>query len=290
MEWLKRPIAIAHWIAVVLALAVILASVTLLVVIVVYDKRVEEATIGRLPAQFRGQLDTDLLDDYGAVFGVAHNAGDSVGTAVRALASGADVLEIDVIDVNGRLYAGHEAPTRVFGLTEFRGPPIEDIWVVAEAAEAIELDLKSSTPAYLNRVIALLDEKRAGPRVVISTPSVAALRTVRERQPAAILLYSVQSQTALHNLQDNPQLQNLIDGVSIREDLVDEDTVSWLRDRQLLVWVWTVNEIGRLNELVDLGVDAVTSDNLAILELLGGDQRGERPLQRPLKPATPEPT
>jgi hypothetical protein len=290
MEWLKRPIAIAHWVLVVSALAVILASATLLVVIVVYDKRVEEATIGRLPAQFRGQLDTALLDDYGDVFGVAHNAGDSVGTAVRALASGADVLEIDVIDVNGRLYAGHTAPTRMFGLTDFRGPPIENIWVVAEAAEAIQLDLKSSSPAYVNQVIALLDEKRGGPRVVISTPSVAALRTLRERQPAVILLYSIQSRAELDDLQDDPDLQNLIDGVSIRENMIDEDTMSWFHDHQLLVWVWTVNVIGRLNELVDLGVDAVTSDNLAILELLGGDQRGERPLQRPLRPATPEPT
>ncbi len=54
-----------------------------------------------------------------------------------------------------------------------------------------------------------------------------------------------------------------------------EETGRWLESTGLLVLAWTVNDLARLNELVQLGVDAITTDNLAIMELLGGQQRQE---------------
>jgi glycerophosphoryl diester phosphodiesterase len=66
--------------------------------------------------------------------------------------------------------------------------------------------------------------------------------------------------------------------VSIRETLLDEETVDWLKEQELLILAWVVDDGFRMNELVEMGVDAITTDNLAIMELLGGGERGEREL------------
>lgn len=60
---------------------------------------------------------------------------------------GADVVEADVILVNSTLYAGHDPPLPLIGRRFFRGPKLEEIWLEADAAEAIKLDLKESTPS-----------------------------------------------------------------------------------------------------------------------------------------------
>jgi glycerophosphoryl diester phosphodiesterase len=81
-------------------------------------------------------------------------------------------------------------------------------------------------------------------------------------------------------LRSNPDRLSLIDGVTIRHTLLDEDAARWLREQHLIVLAWTVNDLPRTNELVRYGVDAITTDNLAIMELLGGQRRGENRLSR----------
>lgn len=44
-------------------------------------------------------------------------------------------------------------------------------------------------------------------------------------------------------LQADAQLVALIDGVTIRETLVDEETIRWLDERGLHVLVWTANDL-----------------------------------------------
>jgi hypothetical protein len=66
--------------------------------------------------------------------------------------------------------------------------------------------------------------------------------------------------------------------VSIRQSLLNTDSASQLRDLELIIVAWTVNDLTRVNELVRLGVDGITTDNLAIMKLLGGQRKGERRL------------
>ena len=44
--------------------------------------------------------------------------------------------------------------------------------------------------------------------------------------------------------------------------------MAWFKDRGLLVFAWTVDDVAQLNDLVALGIDAVTTDNLAILDAM----------------------
>jgi glycerophosphoryl diester phosphodiesterase len=66
-----------------------------------------------------------------------------------------------------------------------------------------------------------------------------------------------------------PEVREQINGVSIRDALLLEETMDWLKFQDLSVYAWVVNDLERLNELVEWGVDGIVTDNLAILELLG---------------------
>jgi len=233
---------------------------------------------GEQPIQFYLSLDGDLLDDYSEVIVVAHNSGDRVTTTREALAHGAEVIEIDVVSVSGGLYAAHAAPPPFITRHIYQGPPLYSMWVAAAEAEAIKLDLKETSPRYVNLVIRFLtthhttDDER---RVIASTRNRYVLESIHTRAPNVILLLSVGTPAQFDALTRDPALVEMIDGVTIRHTLVDEERMMWLRENGLITFAWTVNDLSRTNELVKLGVNGITTDNLAIMELLGGRPNGE---------------
>jgi hypothetical protein len=259
------------------ALLVIAASVGLLVFFVAFPDEAERYTAGTPPGHFYRELDPSLLQSYPKVFGVAHNAGDSIRATKRALARGADVIEIDVVLVDGRLYGGHERPLPVVGKRVFRGPSLGSVWEHAQKAESIELDLKQSSAGFVRRLVAFLKDHRH-PNTIVSSRSMSALRKFREDAPWLIRLLSVPNQQTLEKLQSSPGMVADIDGVSIRQSILDEEAATWLKEQRLLILAWVVNDAHRLNELVRLGIDAAVSDNLAMIELLGGHGRAEAAL------------
>lgn len=276
---MRIPLKIARITIWVLAITIISASTATLGLFIAFEDKAERYTVGVQPALFYSALGDDLLEDYTSVFGVAHNSGDSITATLRALHQGADVIEIDVVEYNGRLYAAHNAPLPRVGGQVFRGPDLAGIWTIAARAEVVKLDLKQTSPAFINRVADFLIE-RNDQQVIVTSRSPDALRILAERAPHAFRLLSISSSAGLQRLQDDPDLQGMIDGVTIHHSLVDADSAGWLQERRLTILVWTVNDLLLLNHLVSLGVDAVTTDNLAILELLGGFQSDEALLHR----------
>jgi glycerophosphoryl diester phosphodiesterase len=66
----------------------------------------------------------------------------------------------------------------------------------------------------------------------------------------------------------DPALLRAIGGVSVFQGLVDMNLVTWVHQHKLLILAWTVNDSQRFNQLVRLGVDGITTANLAILRAL----------------------
>jgi hypothetical protein len=101
------------------------------------------------------QLEPALARDYPRVLGVAHNAGNNLGTLSTALHYGADVMEIDVISARGQLVAGHRRPTSGYiGRTEafdFRNStgmkPRSAMWATA----GISFASRGPLPRYPSR-------------------------------------------------------------------------------------------------------------------------------------------
>lgn len=243
-------------------------------------------TVGIAPELFYRDLEGDLLEDYERVYAVAHNAGDRLGATREAIRFGADIIEIDVISVGGVLHAGHDAPSPTFGSITYSGPTLELIWSEAVETGIVKFDLKESTPAFVQLVIAFLKQHMGNAQVILATRSQSALAALRPALPSALLLYSVASLDALRAMRDNDQLLALIDGVTIPAGLLNEDNVTWMHKLRLLIFAWTVNRLETVNDLVRLGVNAITTDNLAIMELLG---KTDRPITRPQTAAATSP-
>jgi glycerophosphoryl diester phosphodiesterase len=122
----------------------------------------------------------------------------------------------------------------------------------------------------------------------VATNKPASHRFFADHLPDILLFYSVGDRQDLTSLQEDPDLVALIDGVSIQHELVDEETARWMNEHGIRMLVWTVNDLGRANELIRLGVGAITTDNLALMGLFGGQRRGEETWDP--REATPQPT
>jgi hypothetical protein len=221
--------------------------------------------------QFYEKIQTEpaLAQDYRRVLGVAHNAGDNLGTLAKALRYGADVIEINVISARGQLRAGRNQPVPRLHRQVFAGPSLTEAWDHAAAADSVTLDLKQTDRAFLDDLVTWLRQRDKSRRVMISSGDPGALAYLHDRLPDVTLLFSMGWPDAVHQLQSDPALQKVIGGVSVFQGLVDANLVAWLHQHKLLIVAWTVNDSQRFNQLVQMGVDAITTDNLAILKALG---------------------
>ena len=227
------------------------------------------------PAQFyeKVTLDPALAQRYPQVLGVAHNAGNNPGTTAAALRDGARVIEIDVLSARGQLVAGRPMPWPWLAGRLFRGPTLTEAWDDAAAADVTKLDLMQTDRTFLDELAAFLASRADSRRVMISSRDAAALLYLHRRLPDVTMLFSVAYPEAVHQLQTDRTLQEAIGGASVFQGLVDANLVSWLHQHKLIILAWTVNDGQRFNQLVRLGVDGITTANLAILRALG-DQEG----------------
>lgn len=259
MKWLVRVPAIA-------ALLLVLNGLP-------WSGRAEEARWGEPPPQFYRPLDADLHLGNADVLAVAHNAGDDGQSSDLAVARGADVIEIDVRAVDGRLYAAHLAPPAWLPTIAYRAPTLSEAWNRTAGARFVEIDLKDTSPLAVRSVVSFLKSHRDGRRVFVSARGIAALETFREQTPDAIRLLSIGDRHGLQALLDDPSQAEMLNGVSILAGLLDANTMAWFKSRGLLVAAWTVNDVAQLNDLIALGIGAVTTDNLAILDAMRSAQQ-----------------
>jgi hypothetical protein len=253
------------WWAIAGALVVVLAAA-----VVVAWPVVQRYTGAAPPAQFyeKVELDPALAGDYPRVLGVAHNAGNNLGTLAAGLRYGADVIEIDVISARGQLAAGRDQPWSWLARQLFRGPSLAQAWDHASAASIVKLDLQQTDRRFLDDLVAFLEPRAGSRRVMISTRDASALLYLHRRLPDVTLLFSVAGPDAVHQLQSDRALQQAIGGVSVFQGLVDAGLVTWVHQHKLLILAWTVNDSQRFNQLVRLHVDGITTGNLAILRAL----------------------
>jgi glycerophosphoryl diester phosphodiesterase len=212
------------------------------------------------------------VDDLRGLRTVAHNV-NAIGPLQAAVASGAAVVEVDVLAVRGRLYARHDPVPRSVG-SSVPSPRLAEIWEALGPTTAIHLDLKSRGRGAAGAVAGFL-AAHPGREVAVSSPDGATLLALRDREVDAALLLSVRSPRELDALAARPELVDLIDGVTIREDLIDGATAAWLTADGLRVVAWTVDDPHRARELAALGVGEVTTDSLALIAALAPPADGE---------------
>jgi hypothetical protein len=230
----------------------------------------ERYTSGR-PAQFFSWNVSDRAAGYGKMVAIAHNAGDDPITTARALASGAGYVEIDVVYENGVLYAAHTRPQGMIrNVAWFFAPPVTllDAWRYSSAATGIELDIKESSPVALEQIVDFLNREWHGSPLMLASKDPSVLATMADKVPGAFRLLSIDTPAALQRFQKGGGPGARPDGVTVRESLINADTMKWFKGEGLLVLAWTVDDPVRFDQLVELGVDGVATDNLAITSRL----------------------
>ena len=63
--------------------------------------------------------------------------------------------------------------------------------------------------------------------------------------------------------------------INIAKALAEPEVVAVLRSRGLAVWVWTVDEKSYLRRLMELGVDAITTNRPDVLQKLHAEMAAE---------------
>ena len=207
------------------------------------------------------------------VAAIAHNAGDSLDATAHALRHGAAVIEIDVVACRGRLYAGHRTLLPWVGPWLFRRPSLEYVWA-ASAPVALMLDLKEASPPFLELLFAFLEVHGGERLVIVVSGRPSTLRAFQQRMPWVVRLYGASPPGRLEAFRQDEALIALVDGLNLRHDRIDAEIGSWADARGLWLVAWTVNDFERGRQLIGYGVDAITTDNLAIMAALGGDVAG----------------
>ena len=253
--------------------------------LLVEDRFAERYASRHRPKLMFDAFERNLLTGDRGTFVVAHNAGDSLTEAREALRHGADIVEIDVIPFGGKLYAGHSEPQGRFATRWFRGPLLRDVLEATADADAVQLDLKSSAVWYVDQLVDLLnDDHLADRRLMISARDPGTLVALADRAPHALRALSIGEPHELAALRADPALAEALDGVTIRETLLGAEVAAWLCEHGLFVNAWVVNDVRRANALIHLGVGAITTDNLALMQALGQPQQRDVDLVAAMRP------
>jgi glycerophosphoryl diester phosphodiesterase len=207
---------------------------------------------------------------------VAHRAGNNVADLRAALATGVDLIELDIHLYRDALEVRHSkaiGPRLCWesssGLSRRRDlvvPGLRDILAVAAGDPRLMLDLKGPSPAVAARVAETMRVRAAGVPYAVCTKqwrmldAFAGDRGVRRILSAGDSLQLARLRARLR--------RERVDGVSIRLRLLTAPVVAELRRATDLVLAWSVDSEAALAEAERVGATGVISKNLPMLTRL----------------------
>jgi glycerophosphoryl diester phosphodiesterase len=219
--------------------------------------------------------------------------GNTVASFEAALAAGVDMIEFDVLperpDGTGELFLAHDYSalargrlTLAEGLELFRG----------EAYAGIELDVDLKLPGYEDRVLDALRATELLDRTLISTMEEPSLRRVRELAPQVKLGWSVPRvkrnpfrspitavpaygllQIVRRRLPGQVAAalrEGRVDAIMANFHVVTPRLVQAVLDAGGEIYVWTVDDPRRIEQLRGLGVTGCISNDPRLLATAPG--------------------
>ena len=254
---------VAHGVHVVLATAIALT------VLIGKDWSLEarHAIFGQRQIQFYAPYSGSTPVFLPPVLLVAHNAGNQEETARRANSHNAAGIEVDVRYVDGVLYATHSAPASFMPKRAWQAQKLRDAWDYSAGATVLKLDLKSTGQNALEALVRFVQARPTDQQILIVSKSQDALTLLDERLPDTVQILSLSTGYDVDLLLDEDGRIDGVDGISIPEWALTPHRIEGLKARGYLIDAWTVNDVARLVELASMGVDAITTDNLAFFHM-----------------------
>lgn len=257
-----RPV-VAH------TLRVALAALIALTVLVGKDWSLEarHAIFGQRQIQFYVPYSGATPVYLPPVLLVAHNAGNQEATARRALSHDAAGIEVDVRYVDGVLYATHSAPASLMPKRAWRAQRLRDAWAYSTGAAVLKLDLKTSDQTALESLVRFIQARPTEQQILTVSKSQDALIYLDEELPDTVQILSIASGYEIDLLLENSDRVAGVEGISAPHWALTPHRIEGLKAHGYLIDAWTVNDVQLLVELTSMGVDAITSDNLAFFEM-----------------------
>jgi hypothetical protein len=198
---------------------------------------------------------------------VAHNAGNQEETARRAIGHNAAGVEVDVRYVDGVLYATHSAPSSFMPKRAWQAPRLRDAWGYSDGATVLKLDLKSTGQNALDALVRFVQARPAELQILIVSKNQDALAYLDEQLPETVQILSLATGLDVDILLEQNGRIDGVDGISVPQWVLTPDRIEGLKARGYLIDAWTVNDVERLVELASMGVDSITTDNLAFFDM-----------------------
>lgn len=213
---------------------------------------------------------------------IAHRAGNNAATLAAALNAGVDYVEADVrpFSLNGPV-CRHERRPWILPILldiwsvkfEFSPLPLEAVAQAAQAAKiGLYADLKNGRTRFVRDVLRVLEQTGTLEGAMISGNFWDSLLEAGRSTPVQVFP-AIPNEQALARFWPYIERANgPIHGVAVRHYLLTEDVFGRFRAKGLRVFPWTVNEPGRIKEMLALPVDGVISDDLSQLSRLQARQ------------------
>lgn len=210
------------------------------------------------------------------VLAIAHRAGNSLAALEAAKALGADVIECDVHEHRGRLEVRHlksagplpflwdkwelvpaSAPRMV--LAELLGADLNGI--------PLMLDLKGRRVSTGSAVLKLLRQNNYGDPILVCSRHWPLVDVFAEMSSVRRVL-SARNRVELTRLLRRLSSTGPVYGVSVHRSLLNREVVAELNRRVEVLMTWPVNDVASLDQLLDVGVSGIISDEHSVLDEL----------------------
>jgi glycerophosphoryl diester phosphodiesterase len=245
------------------------------------EKETPEAAPEQVPAYRRiGHKGADAI--------VAGNTPESFDAAVE---HGVDMVELDVLrEQEGRLIVAHDFDDalrrRPMDLTEaldlFLEPPLDKV----------EIDCDLKLPGSEAELVGVLEGRGLLERAMVSTQEIDSLRKLRQLEPDLRLGWTYPktkrdwtqygwAQPALRAglsalrrrypsilAKQGPDLQ--VDAVWVYHPIITPKAVEVAHEIGLELMAWTVDDAGRMRELLSMGVDGICSNDPRLFDVAEG--------------------
>jgi glycerophosphoryl diester phosphodiesterase len=236
---------------------------------------------------------------------IAHGFGNSRRRLSRALIGPVDLIETDVRFQDGRMVVRHERKlgplpiltderTSLHIKSEHRcrlhlwkwyialerNPlALQEVLATAKDRRGLLLDLKGEyggrEEALAQALAEMLERMGMEEQITVCGQNWPLLRHLRAAAPRLRVYYSIDSADQLEAFQAMLE-HDPIRGICLNQALIEEPLIERLKGLGMTIYTWTVDDLWRAHELLELGVDGIISNSLEMLGLLSASSRRKR--------------
>lgn len=236
---------------------------------------------------------------------IAHGFGNSRRRLSRALIGPVDLIETDVRFQDGKIAVRHERklgplpilideksslglksehrwrlPLWRWYIALERNPlALEEVLAKAKDKRGLLLDLKGQygdrEAALAHALAEMLQRMGMEEQATICGQNWPLLDHVRAAAPHLKVHYSIDSTDQLEAFQAMLE-HDPIRRICLNQSLIEEPLIERLKGLGMTIYTWTVDDLRRAHELLEMGVDGITSNSLEMLGLLGESPQRQR--------------